>query len=147
MPRFSGRLHAAFIIFANQREHFFCYTRFCRVVFSVQIILWKKFTLLGRESLFWRESPVEICRSKIRILQKLRITFTLNPRFLSKSVNRPRISRHMRLYTEDIDNIVRCPFIPPRTRVRVEAKRIPNMSYNEIRWIVVYTFQCNCARI
>ena len=106
MPRFSGRLHAAFIIFANQREHFFCYTRFCRVVFSVQIILWKKFTLLGRESLFWRESPVEICRSKIRILQKLRITFTRNPRFLSKSVKCLQISRHIRLHAWFSANIV-----------------------------------------
>ena len=50
MPRFSGRLHAVFIIFANQREHIFCYTRFCRVIFSVQIILKKS-------SRFWGGNP------------------------------------------------------------------------------------------
>lgn len=50
MPRFSGRLHANFTIRANQRECFFCYTRFCHVVFFVQTFLLKMFTLLGGNS-------------------------------------------------------------------------------------------------
>ena len=54
-----------------------------------------------------RESPVEICRSKIRILQKPRITFTLNPRFLSKSVNCPRKSRHIGMKQNGADNTIR----------------------------------------
>ena len=76
--------------------------------------------------------------STMHIVSKLefRQIGELRLRFLEEitifGVNRPRISRHMRLYREDIDNIVRCPFIPPRTRVRIEAKRIPNISYNEI---------------
>lgn len=115
--------------------------------FLVKPFLLKKFTLFGGNHHLWREPSVAFHCFKIRVPPNRRIAFTLNSSFLSKSVNRPRISRHMRLYTEDIDNIVRCPFIPPRTRVRIEAKRIPNMSYNEIRWIVVYTFQCNCAKI
>lgn len=133
MPRFSGRLHAAFIIFANQREHFFCYTRFCRVIFSVQIILKKKFTLLGRESLFLRESPVEICRSQIRILQKPRITFTLNPRFLSKSVKCLQISRHMRLHAFILDNIVRTALFLPGVIVKrtLNGLTYPGLTYEK----------------
>ena len=41
MPRASGRLHAIFAIYTNQREYFFCYTRFGRVIFFVQTILKK----------------------------------------------------------------------------------------------------------
>ena len=147
MPRISKRVHAIHTIFVEQRECFFCYTRFHHVFILVKPFLLKKFTLFGGNHHLWREPSVAFHCFKIRVPPNRRIAFTLNSSFLSKSVNRPRVSRHMRLYTEDIDNIVRCPFVPPRTRVRVEAKRIPNMSYNEIRWIVVYTFQCNCAKI
>ena len=52
MPRASGRLHAIFAIYTNQREYFFCYTRFGRVIFFVQTILKKKFTLFEGTSHF-----------------------------------------------------------------------------------------------
>lgn len=50
----------------------------------------KKFTLLGKKSPFWRESPVVIGRFKIRVLQKQQIALTLNPHFLTKSVKRKK---------------------------------------------------------
>ena len=152
---YSPYLHGIFTIYSNFTPHtriyfckaesffaeleltfsihrFFCHTRFHHVFFLVKPFLLKKFTLFGGNHHLWREPSVAFHCFKIRVPPNRRIAFTLNSSFLSKSVNRHRISRHMRLYTEDIDNIVRCPFVPPRTRVRVEAKRIPNMSYNEI---------------
>lgn len=106
MPRISGRLHAIFTISANQREYFFGYTRFRHVISFVQTILKKKFTLLGKKSSFWRESPVVIGRFKIRVLQKQQIALTLNPHFLTKSVNRLHFSRHIRLCAVASDNMV-----------------------------------------
>lgn len=90
MPRITGRLHANFTISANQREYFFGDTRFRHVSSFAQTILKKEFTLLGRESSFWRESPVVIGRFRIRVLQKQQTAFTLNPYFLSKSVKRKK---------------------------------------------------------
>lgn len=79
-----------FAISANQREYSFGNTRFRHVISFVQTILKKKFTLLGKKSPFWRESPVVIGRFKIRVLQKQQIALTLNPHFLTKSVKRKK---------------------------------------------------------
>lgn len=106
MPRISEQLHANFTISANQREYFFGYTRFRHVISFVQTILKKKFTLLGRKSPFWRESPVVIGHFKIRVSQKQQITFTPNPHFLTKSVNRFHFSSHIRLFAVASDNMV-----------------------------------------
>lgn len=107
MPRISERLHANFTILADWREVFFCYTRFRHGIFYVQVTLLRTVHAFWRKTSFWRESPVVICCSKIRVSQKRRIAFTLNPHFLSKSVNCLRISRHMRLHTQILDNIIR----------------------------------------
>ena len=88
-------------------KSFFCYTWFCREISGVQVILLRTVHAFWREASFWRESPVVIRRFKIRILQKQRIAFTLNPHFLSKSVNCLRNSRHMRLHKQTLDNIAR----------------------------------------
>lgn len=106
MSRISERLHANFTISANQREYFFGYTRFRHVISFVQTHPQKKFTLLGKKSPFWRESPVVIGHFKIRVSQKQQITFTPNPHFLSKSVNCLHFSRHIRLRALVSDNLI-----------------------------------------
>lgn len=47
MPRISERLHAVLQFYANQREYFFCDTRFRYVIIFAQTIFLKKFTLFG----------------------------------------------------------------------------------------------------
>ena len=47
-----------------------------------------------------------IRRFKIRVLPNRQIGFTLFSSFLSNSVNRPHISRHMGLYVQKADNLI-----------------------------------------
>ena len=47
-----------------------------------------------------------IRRFKIRVLPNRQIGFTLFSSFLSNSVNRPHISRHMGLYVHEADNLI-----------------------------------------
>ena len=47
-----------------------------------------------------------IRRFKIRVLPNRQIGFTLFSSFLSNSVNRPHISRHMGLYVQKTDNLI-----------------------------------------
>lgn len=107
MPRISGRLHAFSPNYVNQREYLFCYTRFRHGISCVQGNLIRTVHAFWRKSAFWRESSMVIRHSKIRIMQKQRIAFTLNSHFQSKSVNCLYNSRYMRLCEQTIDNIIR----------------------------------------